>query len=97
MRAYVKFCISHGSGDVQRLWQQLSPYYGSYRKAFDYTVERRQLLAHIKEHGGESLRGDSRHIMYVDRQAGRSSAEPRHSGITNNMARKICRDLGIPL
>jgi transposase len=40
MRAYVKFCVTHGSGDVQRLWHQLYPYYGSYRKAFDYAVKR---------------------------------------------------------
>lgn len=40
MRTYVKFCVSHGSGDVERLWQELSPYYGSYRKAFEYAVRR---------------------------------------------------------
>jgi transposase len=41
MRAYVKFCLTHGSGDVERLWEEvLSPYYGSYREAFDYAVER---------------------------------------------------------
>jgi len=42
MRAHVKFCVSHGSGDVERLWEEvLSPYYyGSYREAFDYAVKR---------------------------------------------------------
>jgi transposase len=40
MRAYVKFCLTHRSGDVERLWEELSPYYGSYRKAFDYAVKR---------------------------------------------------------
>lgn len=39
MHAYVKFCVSRGSGDVERPWEELSPYYGSYRKAFDYAVE----------------------------------------------------------
>ncbi len=34
--------------------------------------------------------------MYVNRPAGRSTAVPRHPEITNNMARKICKDLGIP-
>jgi mRNA interferase HicA len=34
--------------------------------------------------------------MYVNRAAVRSSAVPRHSEITDNMARKICKDLGIP-
>ena len=41
MRAYIKFCLSYGSGDVERLWQQLSTYFGSsYRQAFDYAVKR---------------------------------------------------------
>jgi transposase len=40
LRAYVKFCLTHGSGDVQRLWEELSPYFRSYREAFDYAVKR---------------------------------------------------------
>ncbi len=34
--------------------------------------------------------------MYVNRAAVRSSTVPRHSEITNNMAHKICKNLGIP-
>ena len=59
-------------------------------------MKRRALLNHRKEHGCEFLREGNRHTMYVNRAAGRSTAVPRHSEITNNMARKICRDLGIP-
>ncbi len=59
-------------------------------------MKRRQLLEHLKEHGCEFLREGSRHTMYVNRPAARSTAVPRHSEITNNMARKICRDLGVP-
>jgi mRNA interferase HicA len=59
-------------------------------------VKRRQLLGHLKANGCEFLREGSRHTMYVNRSAGRSTAVPRHSEITNNMARKICKDLGIP-
>jgi transposase len=40
MVAYTKFCWKHGSGDVERLWEELSPYFGTYRQAFDYAVER---------------------------------------------------------
>ena len=59
-------------------------------------MKRRALLDHLKAHGCEFLREGSHHTMYVNRAAGRSTAVPRHSEITNNMARKICRDLGIP-
>jgi mRNA interferase HicA len=59
-------------------------------------VKRRALLNHLKEHGCEFLREGTRHTMYVNRPAARTSAVPRHSEITNNMARKICKDLGVP-
>jgi len=59
-------------------------------------VKRSQLLNHLKAHGCEFLREGSRHTMYVNRAAASSSAVPRHGEITNNMARKICKDLGIP-
>jgi mRNA interferase HicA len=59
-------------------------------------VKRRALLQHLKRHGCEFLREGTRHTVYVNRGAGRSTTVPRHSEITNNMARKICKDLGIP-
>ena len=59
-------------------------------------MKRRRLLAHLKAHGCEFLREGGRHTMYVNRAAGRSAAVPRHGEITNNMARKISKDLGIP-
>lgn len=59
-------------------------------------MKRRQLLNHLKANGCEFLREGSRHTMYVNRPAARSTAVPRHNEITNNMAKKICRDLGIP-
>jgi predicted RNA binding protein YcfA (HicA-like mRNA interferase family) len=59
-------------------------------------VKRRALLDHLKTHGCEFLREGGRHTIYMNRVAGRSSTIPRHSEITNNLARKICRDLGVP-
>lgn len=59
-------------------------------------MKRRQLLDHLKGHDCEFLREGGRHTMYVNRAAGRSTAVPRHYEITNNMARKICKDLGVP-
>lgn len=59
-------------------------------------MKRRALLQHLKEHGCAFLREGTRHTIYVNRAAAKSTAVPRHSEITNNMARKICKDLGIP-
>lgn len=59
-------------------------------------MKRRRLLDHLKDHGCEFLREGGRHTMYANRAAGRSAAVPRHAEITNNMARKICKDLGVP-
>jgi mRNA interferase HicA len=58
-------------------------------------VKRRALIEYLKEHGCEFLKEGSRHTIYVNRAAARGSAVPRHSEITTNMARKICKDLGI--
>jgi mRNA interferase HicA len=41
------------------------------------------------------LREGSRHTVYVNRVELRSSTVPRHGEIPNNLARKICRDLGV--
>lgn len=59
-------------------------------------MKRRQLLQHLKKNGCEFLREGSRHTVYVNRAAGKSSTVPRHGEIPDNLARKICRDLGVP-
>jgi mRNA interferase HicA len=58
-------------------------------------VKRRALLDHLKANGCEFLREGTRHTIYVNRATAKSTAVPRHSEITNNMARKISKDLGI--
>ncbi|BBL78757.1 addiction module toxin, HicA family protein [Rubrobacter xylanophilus] len=58
-------------------------------------MKRRALIDHIKAHGGEFYREGGRHTIYIHRENGRSAAVPRHTEIANNLARKICRDLGI--
>ncbi len=59
-------------------------------------MKRRALVDHLKKHGCEFLREGGRHTVYVNREASRSSTVPRHSEITNNLIRKICKDLGVP-
>jgi mRNA interferase HicA len=60
-------------------------------------VKRRALLKHLREHGCEFQREGNRHTVYVNREAQRSSTIPRHTEIPDKLARKICKDLGIPV
>ena len=55
----------------------------------------RGLVRHLEEHQCELLRG-ANHSIFVNRTTGRPSTVPRHSEINDDLARKICKDLGIP-
>jgi predicted RNA binding protein YcfA (HicA-like mRNA interferase family) len=59
-------------------------------------VKRRALVRHLETHGCELLRDGGSHSIYVNRAAGKTSTVPRHSEINEDLARKICRDLGVP-
>jgi len=59
-------------------------------------VKRRALVRHLEEHGCELLREGANHSIFVNRAASKSSAVPRHSEINDDLARKICKDLGVP-
>ena len=59
-------------------------------------MKRRALLKHLRDQGCEFLREGSRHTVYVNREAQRTSTVPRHNEIPDRLARKICRDLGVP-
>ena len=61
-------------------------------------MKRRALLKHLRERGCEFLREGSSHTVYVNREAQRSSTIPRHTEmeISDKLARKIRKDLGIP-
>ena len=59
-------------------------------------MKRRQLLKHLKKNGCEFLREGSRHSIYWNPENHLTSTVPRHSEIIDQLARKICKDLGIP-
>jgi len=59
-------------------------------------MKRRDLVAHLQAHGCELLREGGSHSWWHHAQSGKRSAVPRHTEINNHLARKICRDLGIP-
>jgi mRNA interferase HicA len=58
-------------------------------------MKRRDLLAHLLAHGCSLLREGGSHSWWAH-SSGKRSAVPRHTEINNHLARKICRDLGIP-
>jgi mRNA interferase HicA len=60
-------------------------------------MKRLELIRHLEQHGCALLREGGRHSVYVNRTTGKSSTVPRHREINDFLARKICRDLEIPL
>ena len=58
-------------------------------------MKRRDLLRHLTALGCALLREGARHSWWHHTTTERRSAIPRHSEINNQIARKICRDLGV--
>ena len=59
-------------------------------------MKRLDLLRHLVSSGCERLREGARHSVYVNPAIKRTTTVPRHREINEFLARKICRDLGIP-
>ena len=58
-------------------------------------MKRRDLLRWLTDHGCRLLREGSRHSWWIHPELNRRSSVPRHTEIDDNLAKKICRDLGI--
>lgn len=58
-------------------------------------MKRRELIKHIEHWGATFVREGRRHSIY--RKNKYITEIPRHSEISNELARKICLDLFIPL
>jgi len=59
-------------------------------------MKRGDLIRHLTEHGCELKREGSGHSIWWNPQNRTMQPVPRHTEIPNNLARKICRCLGIP-
>jgi mRNA interferase HicA len=59
-------------------------------------MKRGDLLRHLREHGCALLREGGNHSWWHNPAQNRRSAVPRHNEINDYLARKICKDLGIP-
>jgi mRNA interferase HicA len=60
-------------------------------------VKRIDLLRHLEKHGCQLFREGARHSVYVNRTVRKSATVPRHREINEFLARKICKELAIPL
>ncbi|MBM3216953.1 type II toxin-antitoxin system HicA family toxin [Candidatus Poribacteria bacterium] len=56
----------------------------------------RDLMRHLSAHGCEVIREGSKHTVVCNPANSRTSTVPRHRQIDDFLARKICRDLGVP-
>jgi mRNA interferase HicA len=60
-------------------------------------MTRRALLDHLKRNGCELLREGKKHSVYFNTANRKASTIPRHTELANSLARKICKDLGVPM
>ena len=54
------------------------------------------MLAHLRDNGCDLLREGRRHSIWFNPATSQQTSVPRHTEINEYMAKKICRDLGIP-
>jgi len=60
-------------------------------------MKRVVLLKYLREHGCFLIREGSKHSVVLNPSNERISTVPRHSEVDSYLAKKICKDLGIPL
>ena len=54
------------------------------------------LIRYLSRHGCIFVREGGNHTICKNPQTGKMTSVPRHRGIKENLARKICADLDIP-
>jgi predicted RNA binding protein YcfA (HicA-like mRNA interferase family) len=60
-------------------------------------MKRLDLIRHLERNGCALLREGGSHSVYVNRERRKTSTVPRHREINDFLARRICRDLEVPL
>ncbi len=59
-------------------------------------MKRETLLRHLRRNGCVFRREGAEHSLWENPQTGHAEAVPRHTEVSNLLARKICRKLSIP-
>ena len=60
-------------------------------------VKRRDPVRHLERHGCELFREGGSHTVFVNRAVSKVTTVPRHRDINEHLARRICKDLDVPL
>ena len=60
-------------------------------------MKRTDLVRHLEQHGCVLFREGGNHSVFLNPIARKVSTVPRHREINDFLARKICKDLQIPL
>ena len=60
-------------------------------------MKRIDLVRHLLAHGCELLREGGSHSVFLNRATRKVATVPRHREINEFLARKICKDLDVPL
>ena len=60
-------------------------------------MKRIEFIKHLRHHGCILLREGGKHSVFINPTQRKVSTIPRHREIFQNLAIKICKDLGIPL
>jgi len=59
-------------------------------------MKRETLLRHLRHHGCYLKREGASHSLWTNPTTGAVEAVPRHTEISDLLARKICRKLNVP-
>ncbi|MDP3993450.1 MAG: type II toxin-antitoxin system HicA family toxin [bacterium] len=59
-------------------------------------MKRADLIRHLFRHGCVFIREGGNHSVFFNPELRKVSTIPRHKEINDFLAKKICRDLGIP-
>jgi len=59
-------------------------------------MKRRDFIVHLEVHGCVFVREGANHTVYENPVLRTWSSVPRHREVKEYLARKICKDLGIP-
>lgn len=58
-------------------------------------MKRNQLVKHLKASGCEWYGEGARHSKFRNKTTGKKSTVPRHNEIDNDLAKDICKQLGV--
>ena len=58
-------------------------------------MKRSALLTHLRRHGCYLKREGRSHSLWTNPQTGQVEAVPRHTELSDQLARKICRGLSV--